>query len=97
MMTANKRGVEPYAEDDDGEQMSLAVRRQLLMFGLHEKANLLHPPAVQTARGGEKRVPSLSQREGAQLPVDPPDVVGRRGPRLGALAGARHHRRCDGA
>ena len=41
MMMENKRGVEPYAEDDDGEQMSLAVRRRLLMFGLHEKTNLL--------------------------------------------------------
>ena len=26
MMTGNKRGVEPYAKDDDGEQMSRAVR-----------------------------------------------------------------------
>ena len=42
MMMENKRGVEPYAKDDDGEQMSLAVRRRLLMFGLHEKTNLLH-------------------------------------------------------
>ena len=40
-MTRNKRGVEPYAGDDDEGQMSLAVRGQLLMFGLHEKANLL--------------------------------------------------------
>ena len=77
MMMENKRGVEPYAEDDDGEQMSLAVRRRLLMFGLHEKTNLLHPPAVQTARGGEKCGPTSSQREGAQLPVDPLDVVRR--------------------
>ena len=40
-MTANKRGVEPHAEDDDAEQMSLAAPYQMLMFGLHEKTNLL--------------------------------------------------------
>ena len=37
MMMENKRGVEPYAEDDDGEQMSLAARYRMLMFGLHKK------------------------------------------------------------
>ena len=41
MMIKNKRGVEPYAEDDDGEQMSLAAPYRMLMFGLHEKTNLL--------------------------------------------------------
>ena len=37
MMMGNKRDVELYAGDDDEEQMSLAVRVRVLMYGLHEK------------------------------------------------------------
>ena len=67
------------------------------MFGLHEKTNLLHPPAVRTARGGEKRVRSVSQREGDQLPVDALNVLRSRRPRLSAFARGRHDCRRDGA
>ena len=67
------------------------------MFGVHEKANLLHPPAVRTARGGKKRVPTLSQREGAQLPVDPSNVRRRWRPRLRAFPGRAEERGRDAA
>ena len=60
-------------------------------------SNLLHPPAVQTARGGEKRVRTLSQREGGQLPVDALNVRRSRQPRLSALARGRYDRRRDRA
>ena len=77
--------------------MSRVVRYRMLMYGLHKKTNLLHPPAVRTTRGGKICGPTSSQREGAQLPVDSPDVFRRRGPRLRALPCACHHRRRDGA
>ena len=67
------------------------------MCGLHEKANLLHPPAVQTTRGGEKCSPTSSQREGAQLPVDALNVLRSWLSRLSAFARGRHDCQCDGA
>ena len=57
-------------------------------------ANLLHTPAVQTARGGEKRVLTLSQCKVAQIPVDALNVLR---PWLSALACGRHNCRRDKA
>ena len=71
----------------DDAKMSLVVRRKKKFYGLHEKANFQHPPPDHRRGGGAIRVPTESQRERAQLPVDAPDVRRRWRPRLRAFPG----------
>ena len=63
----------------------------------YKRSSLQHPPPARTRGGDAKCGPTLSQRQGAQLPVDPDDVRRRRRARLGAFPGGRHHRRRDEA
>ena len=67
--------------------MSPVIRRKEKFYGLHKKANSQHPPLDHRRGGGAIRVPTESQRERAQLPVDAPDVRRRRRPRLRAFPG----------
>ena len=93
-MTENKRS----RCDSDDAKMSLVVRKNEKVCAVFiQKASLEHPPPDRT-RGGDARCgPTSSQRQGAQLPVDPHHVCSRRRARLGAFPGGRHHRRCDEA
>merc|ERR1711872_277946 len=59
----------------DDAKMSLVVRRNEKVCAVFiQKASLEHPPPSGT-RGGDARCgPTLLQRQGAQLPVDPHNV-----------------------
>ena len=70
---------------------------EIMCTDFMQKVNLLHPPPVRTKGGDARRGPTSSQREGAQLPVDPANVCRRWRPLLSAFPRRRHHRRCDGA
>merc|ERR1719193_2903339 len=82
----------------DDAKMSLVVRRERESFTVFmQKANAQHPPPDRKIGGGARRVPTESQSERAQLPVDPADVRRRRGPRLGAFPGGGEDTGGDGA
>ena len=96
----SNRGEERERERDDVEQkvalalrcddakMSLVVRKNEKVCAVFiQKASLEHPPPDRT-RGGDARCgPTSSQRQGAQLPVDPEYVRRSRRARLGAFPG----------
>merc|ERR1712002_120387 len=70
-------------------EMSLVVEKNEKVCGLYTKglvsSSLQHPPPARKRGGDAICGPTLSWRQGAQLPVDPLDVRRRRWACLGAL------------
>ena len=93
-MTANKRCALSLRCDGDGE-LGVASCSTKERFTVFMKRLIRIIPPDRKRGGGARRVPTESQSERAQLPVDPVDVRRRRGPRLGAFPGGGEDARGD--